>query len=93
MELPGILGFFMHFDDHLMVIIQQCGAWTYLVLFGIIFAETGLWYDYRGNDFFYKNRMEYPDILGLGDISYQHGWKVVLRQEWQDYLKVSKHSP
>ncbi|HBU07964.1 MAG TPA: DedA family protein [Candidatus Omnitrophica bacterium] len=42
MELPGILGFFMHFDDHLMVIIQQCGAWTYLVLFGIIFAETGL---------------------------------------------------
>lgn len=41
MELPGILGFFIHFDDHLMVIIQQCGAWTYLVLFGIIFAETG----------------------------------------------------
>ena len=41
MELPGVIGLFMHFDQHLMAIIQYCGAWTYLVIFGIIFAETG----------------------------------------------------
>ncbi|HAH20784.1 MAG: hypothetical protein A2Y00_02825 [Omnitrophica WOR_2 bacterium GWF2_43_52] len=41
MEFPNVIDFLIHFDDHLMVIIQQCGAWTYLVLFAIIFAETG----------------------------------------------------
>lgn len=41
MELPNVLSFLVHFDEHLMVIIQQCGVWTYLVLFGIVFSETG----------------------------------------------------
>jgi membrane-associated protein len=33
--------FVMHLDVHLSVIIQNFGSWTYLLLFGIIFAETG----------------------------------------------------
>ena len=41
MELSGIIGLFTHLDKHLMAITQYCGGWTYLVLFGIIFAETG----------------------------------------------------
>lgn len=41
MGLPKGIDFLIHFDTHLMVIIQHCGVWTYLVLFGIIFAETG----------------------------------------------------
>jgi membrane-associated protein len=32
----------MHLDDHLMGFVQANGTWTYLLLFGIIFAETGL---------------------------------------------------
>ena len=42
MSLKGILDLFLHLDDHLVQIIQQYGAWTYGILFGIIFAETGL---------------------------------------------------
>lgn len=31
----------LHFDAYLSVLIQHCGIWIYLVLFGVIFAETG----------------------------------------------------
>lgn len=37
-----IIDFILHFDEHLEVIIQNYGIWTYLILFAIIFAETGL---------------------------------------------------
>lgn len=37
-----ILELFLHLDEHLGNIIQQFGAWTYVLLFLIIFAETGL---------------------------------------------------
>lgn len=33
---------FLHLDDHLNALVQTCGSWTYLVLFLIIFCETGL---------------------------------------------------
>lgn len=33
---------FLHLDDHLNTLIQTCGSWTYLILFLIIFCETGL---------------------------------------------------
>lgn len=33
--------FVIHLDVHLSSIIQNFGSWTYLLLFGIIFAETG----------------------------------------------------
>jgi membrane-associated protein len=32
----------VHFDKHLGAVIQNCGGWSYLLLFLIIFAETGL---------------------------------------------------
>ena len=40
--LKHFLDFFLHLDKHLLPVIQEYGAWTYLILFGIIFAETGL---------------------------------------------------
>lgn len=37
-----IFGFILHFDEHLANIIALFGPWTYVILFAIIFAETGL---------------------------------------------------
>lgn len=43
MELMKTLfDIFMHLDKHLGVIIQDYGLWIYLILFLIIFCETGL---------------------------------------------------
>jgi membrane-associated protein len=42
MELiAGMFDYILHFDKHLALIIQNFGAWTYLFLFAIVFAETG----------------------------------------------------
>ena len=35
------IDFFLHLDTHLSQILQQYGGWTYLILFLIIFCETG----------------------------------------------------
>lgn len=40
--LQGLVQVFLHLDKHLNLIIQDYGSWTYLILFLIIFAETGL---------------------------------------------------
>ncbi len=31
----------LHLDKHLTVLVQQYGVWIYVILFGIIFSETG----------------------------------------------------
>ena len=42
MELiTGLIDFILHVDKHLIEIIRDYGTWTYLVLFMIIFSETG----------------------------------------------------
>jgi membrane-associated protein len=38
----NIIDIFLHLDTHLMVITQTYGAWTYGILFLIVFCETGL---------------------------------------------------
>jgi membrane-associated protein len=42
MALPQIIDVFLHVDKHLEQIIMQYGTGTYLVLFAIVFCETGL---------------------------------------------------
>ena len=37
-----IIDFIIHIDDHLIAIVHDYKTWTYLILFLIIFAETGL---------------------------------------------------
>jgi membrane-associated protein len=38
----SLIDLFLHLDKHLNVIISDYGTWTYLILFLIIFCETGL---------------------------------------------------
>ncbi|HUG34550.1 MAG TPA: DedA family protein [Anaerolineales bacterium] len=40
--LAGLLDLFLHLDEHLASIINEYGAWTYGILFAIIFLETGV---------------------------------------------------
>ena len=40
--ISKLVGFILHFDEHLRSIIDSCGPWTYAILFAIIFCETGL---------------------------------------------------
>ncbi len=40
--LRSVIDLFLHLDQHLSRIIADYGVWTHLILFAIIFAETGL---------------------------------------------------
>ncbi len=40
--LKGLIDFVLHIDVHLDQIIRSYGAWTHLILFTIVFCETGL---------------------------------------------------
>ncbi|HVC02683.1 MAG TPA: VTT domain-containing protein [Steroidobacteraceae bacterium] len=37
-----LVDFVLHLDRHLAALLAQVGAWTYVILFAVIFAETGL---------------------------------------------------
>ena len=37
-----LIDLFLHLDEHLASVITQYGAWTYGILFAVIFVETGL---------------------------------------------------
>lgn len=40
--MPDLFDILINLDDYLGLVIQQLGLWTYLVLFLIVFVETGL---------------------------------------------------
>jgi membrane-associated protein len=40
--LKELIDIFLHLDRHLKPILDTYGAWTYLLLFAIVFCETGL---------------------------------------------------
>ena len=40
--VKSLIDFVLHIDDHLFIMIQSYGIWVYVILFLIIFVETGL---------------------------------------------------
>lgn len=40
--IKGLIDFILHIDQHLVQIVSDYKSWTYIILFLIIFAETGL---------------------------------------------------
>jgi len=40
--IKSVIDFVLHLDVHLSGLIQTYGLWTYLILFAVIFCETGL---------------------------------------------------
>lgn len=40
--MPQLIDFILHIDEHLVTIVNQFGNSTYLVLFLMIFIETGV---------------------------------------------------
>ena len=40
--LLSLLDFILHIDKHLALLVQEHGVWIYLILFAIVFVETGL---------------------------------------------------
>lgn len=36
-----LIDFILHIDDHIVNIVNTFGSWTYLILFAVIFVETG----------------------------------------------------
>jgi len=40
--MTGIFDFILHIDEHLKLMIQDYGVWVYVILFLIVFVETGL---------------------------------------------------
>ncbi|TLM64564.1 MAG: DedA family protein [Deltaproteobacteria bacterium] len=40
--LAYLIDFILHIDRHLLEIVREYGTWTYIILFGVVFIETGL---------------------------------------------------
>lgn len=40
--IQGLISFILHIDEHLVEIIQNFGAWSYAIIFAIVFTETGV---------------------------------------------------
>lgn len=41
MDLSSLIDIFLHLDKHLATVVESYGVWVYLLLFAIIFIETG----------------------------------------------------
>ncbi|MCO6517107.1 MAG: hypothetical protein J6586_11570, partial [Snodgrassella sp.] len=40
--ISTLIDFILHIDQHLQFIVSQYGIWIYVILFVLIFCETGL---------------------------------------------------
>ena len=55
------------------------------------FAETGLWFTDKGDNFYQRQRIMYPDIIGLGEIDSTCNNEVVIKPEYRALTTIAKH--
>ncbi len=55
------------------------------------FAETGLWFTDKGDNFYQQQRIMYPDIIGLGEIDSTYHNEVVVKPEYRSLTTIAKH--
>lgn len=55
------------------------------------YAETGLWFTDKGDNFYQKQRIMYPDIVELGTIDTEYNNEVIIKPEYRDLTNIAKH--
>jgi arylsulfatase A-like enzyme len=55
------------------------------------FAETGLWFTDKGDNFYQKQRIMYPDIVKLGAIDTEYNNEIVIKPEFRGLTNIAKH--
>lgn len=55
------------------------------------YAETGLWFTDQGDNFYQKQRIRYPDIIGLGAIDNTYHNEVVIKPEYRALTTIAKY--
>ena len=40
--MTQLFDFILHIDEHLITIVNSFGPWTYVILFAMVFIETGV---------------------------------------------------
>jgi hypothetical protein len=59
---------------------------------GTAYSETGIWFSDRGDHFFQKQRIMYPDIVRLSEVDFKNNREVVLRGEgYPGVVVLAKH--
>ena len=59
---------------------------------GFAYSETGIWFSDKGDHFFQKQRIMYPDITKISEIDFKNGQEVVLRGGgYPGVIIASKH--
>jgi arylsulfatase A-like enzyme len=56
-----------------------------------VFAETGIWFVESGPQFFQRQRLAYPNVIGLMEIDHYRGDEIVLKEEYRDLIESAKH--
>ena len=55
------------------------------------YAETGLWFTDKGDNFYQRQRIMYPDIIGLGAIDSTYNNEVIVKPEYRGLTNIAKH--
>lgn len=55
------------------------------------FAETGLWFTDKGDNFYQKQRIMYPDIVELGAIDTEYNNEIVIKPAFRALTTIAKH--
>jgi len=57
------------------------------------YGETGIWFDnnQKSGPFYQKQRIIYPDIVGLSVVDFNFNNQIVLNEDYRDIINLAKH--